>query len=278
MPNAPAYNLINRVAMWSAGQGQGSYSSGNWALPGGNSIDNLGTPGANGNISSGDLAFLATRISSYIASNPSDPDWPSFATGMSLPTSTDQEEITTVPSLARPGNLEVKFEPGSGQDSATLTGPGNVTIGAKLSGEGASITAEGNLNLVGLGVSLSALSNPTQGVSLYSKKDVTISTFDKGASAYRDIALNGVVYAWGNFRATLGSSTVPESAWGKLKLTGAMIAYGKDPSDLVGLVTNGNVKILAKEAKLKYDPSYMLDLTNTLPPNIVFNRVRWLEK
>ena len=192
MPDPRAYNLFNNVAVWSAGQGVGTYSAGNWNLPSGGALNQLGTPSAMGNLDTTQVNLVAQQLSSYIAANPTDPNWSSFASALSIPSSTDQEEISAVPSAARPSNIEVKFDPATGQDSATLTGPGNVTIGAKLSGEGASITAEGNLSLVGLGVNLSALSNPTEGVSLYSKKDVSISTFDKNADAYRDVALKEI--------------------------------------------------------------------------------------
>lgn len=275
---APAgYNLLNNVAQWAAGQGVGTYSSGNWNLPVGGALNNLGSAGAVGNIDLAGLGLLTSQISLYIAANPNDPNWASFAGAMSMAASTRREEIPGVSSLARPQNIEVKFDaPGNG--SATLTGPGDITLASKVSGNGASITAEGNLNLLGLGVDLSALTNPTEGVSLYSKKDVTISTYDKGSGGkYHDVSLKGVVYAWGNFKALLGSNSLAESKWGKLKLTGAMIAYGKDPADLVSSTTAGDIEVLARDAALKYDPAYLLDFSNTLPANISMLRVRWSE-
>ncbi len=275
--NPAGFNLLNNVAQWSASKGVGTYSAGNWNLPVGGALNNLGSASTVGNIDISGLGVLTAQISRYIAANPTDPNWASFATSMSLPTTTRRDEIAGVPSLARPQNIEIKFDaPGNG--GATLTGPGDITLASKLSGNGASITAEGNLNLLGLGVDLSAMTNPTQGVSLYSKKDITISTYDKHAGGkYHDVSLKGVVYAWGNFKALLGSSTLAESKWGKLKLTGAMIAYGKDPADTVNPTTAGDIEVLARDATLKYDPAYLLDFSSTLPSNVSMLRVRWSE-
>ncbi len=277
IPTPAGYNFLDQVAQWSAGQGVGTYSGGNWNLPTGGALNNLGTTGAIANLQVNQVGVLATQISLYIAANPNNTNWPSFATAMSMSPATIQDEIPGVGSAARAQNIEIKFNPPSG-GSATLTAPGDVTLASKISGNGASITAEGNLSLLGLGVDLSAMASPTEGVSLYSKKDVTISTYDKNSGGkYHDVSLKGVVYAWGNFKALMGDSSVSESNWGKLKLTGSMVAYGKDPADLTGPTTGGNIEVVAKEATMKYDPAYLLDFSNTLPANITMLRVRWSE-
>ena len=278
VPDPAGYNFLRSVGQWSDSQGFGQFypASGGWHFSGG-SMDDLGNAGAHGTLDAVGMTNLTNRIQAYVAAHPADPNWPDFAQAMSSGGGSSQDEIPGVTSQATPQNLELRFNPPRG-GAATLTAPGNVTLGTKLTGEGASITSEGNLNLIGLGVDLSALSDPTQGVSLYSKKNVTISTYDKAEDKYHDVALKGVVYTWGNFQALLGATGVAESKWGKLKLTGAMIAYGKDPSDLSGPTSGGSIEMLAKDVKLKYDPAYLLDLSNTLPANITMLRVRWSEQ
>ncbi len=178
-----------------------------------------------------------------------------------------------VPDTATPQSLTVSFEPTAG--SAVLSGPGNVTLGAQVKGKGGTITAQGNINLVGLGVDLAA--NPNEGVSLYSQKDILISTFDKQLTKYHDVGLKGVVYCWGNLTALLGTNSVPTDKWGKFQLNGALVAYGKDP-DLLTPATKGNVQIKAKKANLKFDSSYLLNVMSSLPPGAKLGRIWWYQQ
>ncbi|MBT9582094.1 hypothetical protein IV102_02025 [bacterium] len=182
-----------------------------------------------------------------------------------------------VPDTTTPQQLVVSFEPGAGTTSAVLSGPGNVTLGARVEGQGGSITAEGNINLVGLGVNLAAASSPNEGVSLYTKKDLLISTFDKTLNKYHDVGLKGVVYAWGDMTALLGAAGTPTADWGEFQLTGALVAYGKDP-DLLTPATAGKVELTAERANLKFDSSYLLTVMNALPPGAKLGRVWWLEQ
>jgi hypothetical protein len=178
-----------------------------------------------------------------------------------------------VPDTTTPQNMVLSFEPAAGS-SAVLSGPGDITVGARVQGEGGSITAEGSINLVGLGVDLAAASNPNEGVSLYSKKDIMISTFDKALNKYHDVGLKGVVYCWGNLTALLGASGIPSGDWGELQLTGALVAYGKDP-DLLTPATAGKVEVTAERAKFKFDSSYLLTVMNALPPGAKLGRLWW---
>lgn len=188
------------------------------------------------------------------------------------------EEIPAVSGdTTTPQNILVRFAPESGS-SAALTGPGAMTLGARLEGEGGSIRAEGNINLVGLGVDLAAASNPNEGVSLYSKGDVFISTYDKASNSYRDVGLKGVVYTWGNFIANLGADSLANgNNWGVFQLNGSLIAYGKDPSSS-DPVTGGKIQLKVRRANLKFDSSYLLDVMGSLPPGIGYGRVWWLQQ
>jgi hypothetical protein len=190
--------------------------------------------------------------------------------------SSDFQEIATVTDVTRAKNVKVDFKP-STPSAAVLSSTGKVNLGVSLSGDGGSITAEDNLNLVGIGVDLSAYSNPKEGVSLYTKKNLLMSTYDKGGATYKKVALKGVVYCWGDFQASLGHGSVIESKWGKFDLTGAMTAYGKDPADLVSVPTQGKLDITAKEINLKFDPTYISGILSGLPADFSLQRVRWLQ-
>lgn len=260
-------------------QASGGQSS--WTV-GGNVFNNLGSPTGHGAIL--DLPSLPTALTAvvnYAQANPGDPNVATVIGAFGGTVSAAVDEVAGVPSsAANPKNITVEFKPNG--TSAVLSGPGEVRIGALLKGTGASITAEGDINLVGLGVNLSATSNPTEGVSLYSKKDIFISTYDKAADKYADVALKGVVYCWGDFRASLGHSSITDfSKWGKLKLTGAMIAYGKDPDD-PNPPTKGNVDVTAEDVSLKFDSAYLLDILSqtSLPPagQLQYGRMWWTQQ
>ena len=174
-------------------------------------------------------------------------------------------------------DLEIKFEPPDGE-SATLSSDGNIRIGAKLKGEGASITSQGSLSVVGAGADLSATANAEEGVNMYAKGDITLSTLkDKGNDQYefKDIKLKGLVYTWGDFDAKMGNDD-PSVKRGKFSLEGTLVAFGGDPAN--GKPTNTNkglVSIDAEEVKLKFDPAYLLSVMKTLPENVQFKRTAW---
>ena len=174
-------------------------------------------------------------------------------------------------------DLEINFEPPDGE-SATLSSDGNIRIGAKLKGEGASITSQGSLSVVGAGADLSATANAEEGVNMYAKGDITLSTLkDKGNDQYefKDIKLKGLVYTWGDFDAKMGNDD-PSVKRGKFSLEGTLVAYGGDPANGKPANTNkGLVNIDAEEVKLKFDPAYLLSVMKTLPDNVQFKRTAW---
>jgi hypothetical protein len=291
-PNNPMVNNISgnwnmsaelSRTLYAANGGQSS-----WQV-GGNVFNNLGQPAAQASVQNVlALSQVATALISYMQSNPQNQDVVAVvnALGGTITGGAGlQDDIPAVPaSAAEPKNITLEFNPTG--TSAVLSGPGEVRIGAKLQGEGASITAEGDINLLGLGVNMSALANSTEGVSLYSKQDVFISTFEKPTNKYKDVSLKGVVYCWGDFKAVLGSSSVTNFGdWGKLKITGAMVAYGQDPQldyDPNSPPSKGNIDVTAEEVELKFDSAYLLDLVQaaSLPPSekIQYGRVWWTQE
>lgn len=248
-----------------------SYSAGNWNFISGGGLSTLSGVA---NLSDSETNYFSSILDRYMSVYPNDSTWSRLATQTGQATSVAQDEIPTVTQVAGPKNITVNFNPSG--DSAVLTTPGDVMLGAKLKGNGGSITSEGSVQLLGLGVDFSSTANPEEGVSLYSKKDVLISTYDKAANDFQDVALKGVVYTWGNFKALLGNSSVADGKkWGKFKLTGALIAYGDDPTNPVSSTGKGNIEITARELDLVYDPAYLLTLQGGLPANIAFGRVWW---
>jgi len=174
-------------------------------------------------------------------------------------------------------DLDVEFAPPDGE-SATLSAEGNIRIGAKLKGKGASITAGETLTVVGAGADLAATPNAEEGVNMYARGDITLSTLkekDDGTYEFKDIKLKGLVYTWGDFIAKLGSDD-PDVSWGKMELEGTLVAFGGDPENGTPTTTDsGKVDLTAKEVKLKFDPAYLLGVMQTLPENIQFTRASW---
>lgn len=173
-------------------------------------------------------------------------------------------------------NLTLNISPAAGK-TATLTGPSGVTVGANLVGNGGSVTSQGEINLFGFGVNLAA--STANGVSLYAKKDINISTFYQSAIdssgkpaavGYRDVSLTGVVYAWGNIKAIIGDPN-KSATWKDFNLTGTMVAYGGDPSGTTFEPTD--ISITAKEAHLKFDSSYLLNLMKN--PSVKLERTSY---
>jgi hypothetical protein len=185
--------------------------------------------------------------------------------------------IPGVTDTLRSDALTVAFRPPRGQ-SAVLTSLGKVSLGARVVGEGGSITAEEHISIVGTGVDMAAENNPKEGVSLYTKQDILVSTYDDAAvDTYKKAAFKGVLYAWGNIKMMLGHEDIPRGRWGPLEVTGAMVAYGKDPTDLVGPVVPKEIRMVAREVNLKYDDSYVQSMIGGVPPNFELQRVRWLQ-
>ena len=196
-------------------------------------------------------------------------------------TSSPLPDITSDSNRAQ--HLAVNFAPASGA-SAVLSGTGTVTLGTQVRGEGGSIVSTGDIQLVGLGVDLSSSTRPREGVSLYSQRDILISTYDGRDDSYQDVALKGVVYCWGNLKARLGSDHLldnttprPRNTWGKFGLTGSLVAYGKDPSDTSSAPSEGNVLIEARHVGLKFDPSYLAGIMALLPPGAKLGRLWWVQ-
>jgi hypothetical protein len=140
-----------------------------------------------------------------------------------------------------PQDLEVRFAPAPGE-SATIRSAGNVLLGAQVGGKGGAVVAEGRIDLVGLGVDLTAGVGQRDSVSLYSKSDINISTYDERNNRYGDVSIKGVIFSRGNLDIRLGEVVTDgkEPSWGKFDLLGAAIVLGGAPTVIVDPTFPGN--------------------------------------
>ena len=168
-----------------------------------------------------------------------------------------------------PDDLEITFEPPAGE-SAILSARGNIKIGSKVTGEGGSITSANSIRIVGAGTDLSA--NIEDGLNLYARGDITLSSLrSRGSNSYeyKDFKMKGVIYAWGDFRAKIGTDSQNVRQWGKFSLEGALVAYGGNPENDPGRNGRGRIRILAKSADLMFNPAYLTALERVPSPSPV---------
>ncbi len=196
-----------------------------------------------------------------------------------------QLDLGGEPATKTPADLEIIFDPPAGQ-SATLTAAGNVRFGAGIFGQGGSITSEGDIRIVGARTDLSANPNGVEGVNLYARGNIDLLAIvpDDATAAtddykYADFTLNGVVYTQKNFTAHMGYDDPNVTQWGRLNITGAVVAYGGDPaSDAPGASGDGSISFTGRTVNLTFDPAYLGGLMQTLPPTpleqVLYNRIQ----
>lgn len=145
--------------------------------------------------------------------------------------------------------------------AVTLRSEGSLMLGGKLKGSGASLIAGGDISLRGNGVDMSA--NPENGLSVYAqgKVDINSYAYKLGRSRYEDVSIQGVIYSWGDVDIRTGGTD--KTRWSTFSLTGAMVSYGKDPGDPGSSATPTKVSVMAKNARLVFDPDYLQNLLKT---------------
>jgi hypothetical protein len=185
-------------------------------------------------------------------------------------------------------NLTLELQPEEGQSQVVLSADGVVTTDAEgtetIAQEGnlrveaqvtskdshgdpaaGTLTASGNLTLVGAGVNLSANPGAEEGLCLYARGNIQINTAYQGKGkanevnqvSFRDLSLKGLIYTWGNFEAKVGEG----SDLAKFHLQGALVAYGGDPSGSPGSESGtGNIRFTADSASVYYDSAYLSSL------------------
>lgn len=86
--------------------------------------------------------------------------------------------------------------------------------------------------------------------------DTLIKRYDN--IKYSDQEIAGVIYAWKNINVNIGKDS-------RLSVTGAMVAYGREPNkeqDATKTTDTGNISYNAKSVDLTFDPNYLNKLLN----------------
>ncbi len=205
---------------------------------------------------------------------------------LSNPTSTPQNAAIAASPLD-PEDIEVSIAPAGGKKSVVFSSDGSLTFGAQVDGKSSSIVSGKDIKVIGAGTSIE-IPKKSQGLSIYAKGDVTLSSYnpsnggkkDKSGNPkgqrYNNVSLTGVVYTWGDFKAILGSQTLTDPKyWGSFDLKGTLVAYGGDPTAGPGVdgKGKGKVEIVANGADMVFDSSYLLDIIDN--PNLKLTRSWW---
>lgn len=96
-------------------------------------------------------------------------------------------------------------------------------------------------------------------LNIYSKKDMTLSTYVERLDSYRNMAFQGLLYSWGDIN--LKAARPDSGRRGTVKLRGALVAYGASPiSEAPGSEGRGNVRIQAADTTLTWDPRFLPSL------------------
>ncbi|HXE71413.1 MAG TPA: hypothetical protein VNO81_02035 [Candidatus Nitrosotenuis sp.] len=180
---------------------------------------------------------------------------------------------------------QVLFSVGTGdasESNANIRIEAQIKVKKDSGGENAAagITSSGKIEVVGAGVNLTARPDAAEGLCLYARDDVTFNTVGRHIwksrtyYTYADLSLTGVVYTWGDFKVKLGDERT--SDWGKLKIRGALVAYGGDPATQApGGNARGNISINAEKASLTYDSAYLASLEDSSSFGVKLKRALW---
>lgn len=139
-------------------------------------------------------------------------------------------------------DIEVRFAPQAGK-SAAIRANGSILLGSHLSGRGGAVVANDRVDLIGLGIDIESWKGEKDGISVYSKGPINISTYDPSRKKYWDASIKGVMFSGDRIRVRMGEEGVTDGgAWGRFDFHGAAIALGDAPGAAVpgDLPVNGN--------------------------------------
>jgi hypothetical protein len=203
-----------------------------------------------------------------------------------------------------PQDIEIVFQPGEDADSAFIRSDGDIFLGTHLSGKGGGVVAKGDIDIVGYGVKLQSLAQNSQkdGIAIYGKNDINISTYDERRNKYWDVNLFGSVFTEGNLHVRQGESPLGDGRedpqWGIFNYEGVIISLGEadaveveySPPDVPDPLTpsyetgttdgtdprsyesgnggviqavTGNTTMIASGLRLFYDPRYLAPYVET---------------
>lgn len=167
---------------------------------------------------------------------------------------------------------------------ATVSVSEDATLLCEVNGDQATLIAGGNAVLASTSVNFKQTqpspnatpipgASPTfqpsptqnQGISLYVKKDLTLSSFQRANidyqgplsgipySGFGSLNLEGLIYVWGNITGYTADPTGTADA-AALTVTGSLVAYGADPlTGLPGSEGSGRISLYADAVDLKFD-------------------------
>ncbi len=161
-----------------------------------------------------------------------------------------------------PGDFEMTFAP-KDSNGLRLQGPGDIRLATDVRGQGASIKAEGQIRVVGVGMEMdAAVGEGAPSVSFYAKGDIVVSTLrpnEGGDFEYLGLDLKGILYSWRNIELKSAEEDYPSPG---VRIQGTMVAYGGDPSvDKPGEGGGGKIALDGENVDLIFDPSYLIGLT-----------------
>ncbi|MBT9585748.1 hypothetical protein IV102_20575 [bacterium] len=181
------------------------------------------------------------------------------------------------------------FAPGVLQlTDATLSCSGNLTVTTNVKGTNGTLTSGGNATILAPSVDIAVSTTATfdNRLSVYVKNDLTLSTWQDNPgiffppyvnipayTGYGPLKLEGLVYSWGDaniFAGTPGAPAGPgmytASNYGNVTISGALVAYGADPSTTSpGSAGNGKVNIYGETAHITYDATKLVSGATLVP-------------
>lgn len=184
-------------------------------------------------------------------------------------------------------------------DNAIMSSPGDLGVMVDVVGENASLTSEGNSIIAAPSVALlqDEAIEFDQRLSLYSKGDLTISTYRNSPGyppyvppyeGYNNLNVDGLVYTWGDAQIFTGTpdaqftnqydiySGVSGPNYADINLVGALVAYGADPGNFddanpatgPGADGNGKISLHGMNANVTYDATKLVADPSSLPSGL----------
>jgi hypothetical protein len=193
--------------------------------------------------------------------------------------STDNSDETAIGGSKFQKDIEFELKP-KGNGKVAFTTQGDTLIASKIiSDKGGSVVSGGDLRL-----DAGELDKFGRvGVSFYSQKDLSISTYEPQGNKYLSVGVSGLLYSWNDFNLRTGEAGMPVGKWEKVNIKGAAIAYGTDNGPSVeppGTNSGGNFSVTAKEAEFRWDSAKMGDLLDMskFGKSIVLKRASYIRR
>jgi hypothetical protein len=114
-------------------------------------------------------------------------------------------------------------------------------------------------------------------LNLYSKGDITLSSYVERRDAYRNLSFKGLLYSWGDVKVSAGFGQDDSRTRGLFYLHGSLVAYGNDPESAEpGMARDesgsakGKVSIDSLSANLYWDPRFLPAIAELQPEGSSF--------